>query len=50
LHGHFLKEVYKRLSYLLITAIPPSTSLTKEIEQFYKSLKTYGSLLMDFID
>ncbi|CAF2465501.1 unnamed protein product [Rotaria sp. Silwood2] len=46
LHGHFLKEVYKRLSYLLITAIPPSTSLTKEIEQFYKSLKTYGEQLI----
>ncbi|CAF0886485.1 unnamed protein product [Rotaria sordida] len=45
LHGHFLKEVYKRLSYLLITAVPPSTSLTKEIEQFYKSLKTYGEQL-----
>ncbi|UJR33560.1 hypothetical protein I4U23_020999 [Adineta vaga] len=42
LHEYFLKEVYRRLSYLLNTAVPPSTSLTDEMEKFYRSLKIYG--------
>jgi phosphoserine phosphatase len=46
LHEYFLKEVYTRLSYLLHTAVPPSTPLTEETEQFYKSLKTYGEQLI----
>ncbi|CAF4573224.1 unnamed protein product [Rotaria sp. Silwood1] len=46
LHEHFLKEAYKRLSYLLTTAIPSSTSLIKDTEEFYKSLKTYGEQLI----
>ncbi|CAF3766292.1 unnamed protein product [Rotaria magnacalcarata] len=45
LHEYFLKEVYQRLGNLLSTAIPPSTSLTKDPEQFYKFLKTYGKQL-----
>jgi hypothetical protein len=45
LHEYFLKEVYTRLSYLLSTAVPPSITLTEEMEHFYKSLKTYGEQL-----
>ncbi|CAF4041156.1 unnamed protein product, partial [Rotaria sp. Silwood2] len=33
---------YTRLNSLLISDIPPSTSLTLTIGQYYQSLKTYG--------
>ncbi|CAF0908766.1 unnamed protein product [Adineta steineri] len=46
LHEYFLKEVYTRLSYLLNNAVPPSTELTTEMEQFYNSLKAYGEQLI----
>ncbi|CAF3574358.1 unnamed protein product [Rotaria sp. Silwood1] len=46
LHECFLKEVYTRLSSLLIYAIPPSTSLTSTMEAYYKSLQSYGEQLI----
>ncbi|CAF5061530.1 unnamed protein product, partial [Rotaria sp. Silwood1] len=38
------KEVYTCLNSLLISDIPPSTSLTLTIEQYYQSLKTYAHI------
>jgi hypothetical protein len=46
LHECFLKEVYTRLSSLLSSAIPPSTPLTPNLDQYYKSLKLYGEQLI----
>ncbi|CAF1099925.1 unnamed protein product [Rotaria sp. Silwood1] len=46
LHECFLKEVYTRLSSLLIYSVPPSILLTPNIEEYYKSLKTYGEQLI----
>ncbi|UJR13683.1 hypothetical protein I4U23_000695 [Adineta vaga] len=42
LHECFLKEVYTRLSSLLSSAVPPSDSLTPNLEAYYKSLKASG--------
>ncbi|CAF4075236.1 unnamed protein product, partial [Rotaria magnacalcarata] len=46
LHECFLKEVYTRLSSLLISADLPLTSSTSTTEQYYKSLKSYGEQLI----
>ena len=45
IYEHFLYEAYRRFSYLLVTAKPPPTSLTKELEQFYESLRIHGEQL-----
>ncbi|CAF0953347.1 unnamed protein product [Adineta ricciae] len=46
LHECFLKEVYTRLSSLLRSAVPPSDCLTPKLEEYYKSLRTYGEQLV----
>ena len=45
LHEYFLKDVYARLSHLLVTAVPSSSTSTRESDEFYKVLKTYGEQL-----
>ena len=45
LHEYFLKDVYARLSHLLVTAVPSSSTSTHESDELYKVLKTYGEQL-----